>query len=137
MQPCFPSSPSPPLPPRAPPPPPTHQVKGVSHPHLFLKLLTHNNCWKLNSSEKVNFVTILGGKKQKYIIIVYIINPRCACAARVIVVVVCVCMCVCMCVCVYVCVTIHNCRLTHWNHKTEIPTCSQQYSDRFKFCRFS
>ena len=40
-------------------------------------------------------------------------------------------------VCVYVCVTTHNCRLTHWNHKTEIPTCSQQYSDRFKFCRFS
>ena len=43
---------------------------------------------------------------------------------------------VCMYVCVYVCVTTHNCRLTHWNHKTEIPTCSQQYSDRFKFCRF-
>ena len=63
-------------------------------------------------------------------------NPRCACAARVIVVVVCVCMYVCVCdVCV--CVTTHNCRLTHWNHKTEIPTCSQQYSDRFKFCRFS
>ena len=39
-----------------------------------------------------------------------------------------------VCVCVYVCVTTHNCRLTHWNHKTEIPTCSQQYSDRFKFC---
>ena len=43
-------------------------------------------------------------------------------------------------VCVYmyvcVCVTTHNCRLTHWNHKTEIPTCSQQYSDRFKFRRF-
>ena len=35
--------------------------------------------------------------------------------ARVIVVVVCVCMYV----CVYVCVTTHNCRLTHWNHKTE------------------
>ena len=57
----------------------------------------------------------------------------------VIVVVVCVCVCVCMCVCmcvcvyvcVYVCVTTHNCRLTHWNHTTEIPTCSQQYSDRF------
>ena len=48
-----------------------------------------------------------------------------------------VCMYVCVCVCVYVCVTTHNCRLTHWNHKTEIPTCSQQYSDRFKFCRFS
>ena len=41
-----------------------------------------------------------------------IINPRCACAARVIVVVVCV------------CVTTHNCRLTHWNHKTKIPTSS-------------
>ena len=62
-----------------------------------------------------------------------LINPRCACAARVIVVVVYVCMCVCVCVCV----TTHNCRLTHWNHKTEIPTCSQQYSDRFKFRRFS
>ena len=48
-----------------------------------------------------------------------------------------VCMCVCMYVCVYVCVTTHyNCRLTHWNHKTEIPTCSQQYSDRFKFSDF-
>ena len=42
-----------------------------------------------------------------------------------------------VCVCVCVCVTTHNCRLTHWNHKTEIPTCSQQYSDRFKICRFS
>ena len=50
--------------------------------------------------------------------------------ARVIVVVVCVC------VCVYVCVTTHNCRLTHWNHKTEIPTCSQQYSDHFNFADF-
>ena len=29
-----------------------------------------------------------------------------------------------MCVCVCVCVTTHNCRLTHWNHKTEIRTCS-------------
>ena len=46
--------------------------------------------------------------------------------ARVIVVVVCVCMYVCMYVCMCVCVTTHNCRLTHWNHKTEIPTCSQQ-----------
>ena len=55
-----------------------------------------------------------------------VINPRCTCAARVIVVVVCVCM--------YVCVTTQYCRLTHWNHKTEIPTCSQQYSDRFNFC---
>ena len=42
-----------------------------------------------------------------------------------------------VCVCMCVCVTTHNCRLTHWNHKTEIPTCSQQYSDRFKFSRFS
>ena len=50
---------------------------------------------------------------------------------------VCVCVCVCVCMCVYVCMTTHNCRRTHWNHKTEIPTCSQQYSDRFKFCRFS
>ena len=40
-------------------------------------------------------------------------------------------------VCMCVCVTTYNCRLTHWNHKTEMPTCSQQYSDRFKFCRFS
>ena len=44
---------------------------------------------------------------------------------------------VCMYVCVCVCVTTHNCHLTHWNHKTEIPTCSQQYSNRFKFGRFS
>ena len=44
---------------------------------------------------------------------------------------------VCMYVCVYVCVTTHNCRLTHWNHTTVIPMGSQQYSDRFKFCRFS
>ena len=29
-----------------------------------------------------------------------------------------------MCVCVCVCVTTHNCRLTHWNHKTKIPTSS-------------
>ena len=50
---------------------------------------------------------------------------------------VCVYVCVYECMCVCVCVTTHNCRLTHWNHKTEIPTCSQQYSDRFKFCRFS
>ena len=48
-----------------------------------------------------------------------------------------VCVYVCVCVCVCVCVTTHNCRLTHWNHTTEIPTCSQQYSDCFKFCRFS
>ena len=68
----------------------------------------------------------MGVVVRRYIDIL-IINPRCACAARVIVVVVCVCMCV----CVYVCVTTHNCNLTHWNHKTEIPTCSQQYSDRF------
>ena len=51
--------------------------------------------------------------------------------ARVIVVVLCTCVCVYVYVCVYVCVTTHNCRLTHWNHKTEIPTCSQQYSNRF------
>ena len=60
--------------------------------------------------------------------------------AKVIAVVVCVfmyvCVYVCMCVCVCVCVTTHNCRLTHWNHKTEIPTCSQQYSDGFIFCQF-
>ena len=39
---------------------------------------------------------------------------------RVIAVVVCVCVCVCVYVCVCVCVTTHNCRLTHWNHKTKI-----------------
>ena len=61
-----------------------------------------------------------------------IINPRRACAARVTVVVLCVCMYVCMCVCV----STHTCRLTHWNHKREIPTDSAQYRDRFKFCRF-
>ena len=41
------------------------------------------------------------------------------------------------CVCMCVCVSTHNCRLTHWNHKTGIPTNSLQYRDRFKFCRFS
>ena len=38
---------------------------------------------------------------------------------------------VCMYVCVYVCVSTHTCRLTHWNHKREIPTDSAQYRDRF------
>ena len=52
-----------------------------------------------------------------------VINPRRACAARVTVVVLCVCMCV--------CVSTHTCRLTHWNHKREIPTDSAQYRDRF------
>ena len=36
--------------------------------------------------------------------------------ARVTVVVLCVCM------CMYVYVSTHTCRLTHWNHKREIPT---------------
>ena len=43
---------------------------------------------------------------------------------------------VCMYVCMYVCmcvVSTHTCRLTHWNHKREIPTDSVQYRDRFKF----
>ena len=62
-----------------------------------------------------------------------VINPRRACAARVTVVV----LCVCMYVCVYVCVTTHTCRVTHLNHKREIPTDSAQYRDRFKCCRFS
>ena len=53
-------------------------------------------------------------------IIIIIINPRRACAERVTVVVLCVCMC--MYVCMYVCVSTHTCRLTHWNHKREIPT---------------
>ena len=57
------------------------------------------------------------------------INPRRACVARVTVVVLCVCVCM--------CVHTYTCRLTHWNHKREIPTDSAQYSDRFKFCRFS
>ena len=52
---------------------------------------------------------------------VTLINPRRACAARVTVVVLCV------------CVSIHTCRLTHWNHKREIPTDSAQYRDRFKY----
>ena len=38
----------------------------------------------------------------------------------------------CVYVCVYVCVSTHTCRLTHWNHKREIPTDSAQYRDRFK-----
>ena len=54
-----------------------------------------------------------------------LINPRRACSARVTVVVLCV------------CVSTHTCRLTHRNHKREIPTDSAQYMDRFKFCRFS
>ena len=33
--------------------------------------------------------------------------------------------------CVWVCACPRH--LTHWNPKTEIPTGSQQYSDRFKF----
>ena len=40
-------------------------------------------------------------------------------------------LCVCMYVCMYVCVSTHTCRLTHWNHKREIPTDSAQYRDRF------
>ena len=36
-----------------------------------------------------------------------------------------------------VCVSTHTYRLTHWNHKREIPTDSAQYRDRFKCCRFS
>ena len=51
------------------------------------------------------------------------INPPRACAGRVTVVVLCVCM--------YVCVSTHTCRLTHWNHKREIPTDSAQYRDHF------
>ena len=44
---------------------------------------------------------------------------------------------VCVCVCVCVCVSTVICRLTHWNHKREIPTESLQYRNHFKFCRFS
>ena len=70
--------------------------------------------------------------------LVSIINPRRACAARVTVVsCVYVCVYVCMYVCMCVCVSTHTCRITHWNHKREIPTDSAQYRDRFKFCRFS
>ena len=36
-----------------------------------------------------------------------------------------------------VCVSIHICRITHWNHTTGISMGSQQCSDRFKFCQFS
>ena len=32
-----------------------------------------------------------------------------------------------------VCVSTHTCRLARWNHKTDIPTDSSQYRDRFKF----
>ena len=61
-----------------------------------------------------------------------VINPRCACAQQGY----CSCrVCMCVYVCMYVCVSTHNCRLTHWNHTTGIPTGSQQYSNRFKFCR--
>ena len=61
------------------------------------------------------------------IVCISVINPRRACAARFTVVVLCVCMYVC------VCVSTHICHLTHWNYKTEIPTDSSQYRDRFKF----
>ena len=78
---------------------------------------------------------------QRVCTLVLFINPRRACAARVTVVVLCVCMCVCvyvcMYICVYVCVSTHTCRLTHWNHKREIPTDSAQYRDRFKFACFT
>ena len=53
-----------------------------------------------------------------------LINPRRACAARVIVLGLCVCVCV--------CVSALICRLTHWNHKREIPTDSSQYGNDFK-----
>ena len=59
-------------------------------------------------------------------------NPWCACAARVIVLGLCVCVCVCVCVSALIC------RLTHWNHKREIPTDSSQYGNDFKkddFCK--
>ena len=46
---------------------------------------------------------------------VHIINYRCACAASVTV------------LGLYVCVSALICRLTHWNHKREIPTDSSQY----------
>ena len=46
-------------------------------------------------------------------------------------------VCVYVCVCMCVCVSTHICRLTHWNHKTEIPTNTSQCRHRFKFCRFS
>ena len=71
--------------------------------------------------------------KMMHDIDVAVINPQRACAARVTVVVLCVCMYVCM----YVCVSTHTCRLTHWNHKREMPTDSAQYRDHFKFCKFS
>ena len=44
-----------------------------------------------------------------------VINPRHACAARVTVLG--------LCVCVFALI----CRLTHWNHKSEVPTNSSQY----------
>ena len=50
---------------------------------------------------------------QQHPYFLFIVNPWRACAARVTVVVLCVCMCV--------CVSTHTCRLTHWNHKREIP----------------
>ena len=54
-------------------------------------------------------------------------------SAKVTVVVPCVYVCMSMCVCV----STHICRLTHWNHKTEITTNLSQYRDHFKFFRFS
>ena len=58
-------------------------------------------------------------------------NPQSACAARVTVSSCPACMYVC--VYVYVCVSTHTYRLSHWNHKREIPTDSAQYRDHFKF----
>ena len=43
------------------------------------------------------------------------------------------CMYVCMYVCMCVCVSTYTCRLTHWNHKREIPTDSAQYKDKNAF----
>ena len=47
------------------------------------------------------------------------INLRCACASRVTVLG----LWVCICVCVFTLI----CRVTHWNHKREVPTDSSQY----------
>ena len=65
----------------------------------------------------------------------YIINAWRTCAARVIVVVLCVCVSVCT-VCTCMCVHSYLPPHTLESHNRDTMG-SQQYSDRFKFCRFS
>ena len=68
----------------------------------------------------------------------YVVLCACVCVCVCVRVRACVraCVRVCVCVSMYVCMNVrvstHICRITHWNHTTEIPMGSQQYSDHFK-----